>query len=194
MKALRGWVQKVVRPIALTLAGWGITANMVTIAAFFLNAGVALVIALGYEQWGGLLVLVVGAMDTLDGAIARATNTVTRFGAFLDSNLDRYSEAVIFLGIVVLYSQNPDQKPDSTIIVALTYVAAVGSFMVSYARARAQGLGLDCEVGLLPRPERVLILGLGLLTGLVLPALAILALLTNLTALQRIWYIRQKTR
>ena len=189
MKALRGWVQKVVQPIALTLAGWGITANIVTIAAFFLNAGVALVIALDHEQVGGLLVLIVGAMDTLDGAIARATNTVTRFGAFLDSNLDRYSEAVIFLGILALHTPRGD-----TLVVALTYVAAVGSFMVSYARARAEGLGLDCEVGLLPRPERVLILGLGLLTGLVLPALAILALLTNLTALQRIWYIRQKTR
>lgn len=189
MKAVKWWAERAVEPLVRVLAAWGVTANTVTIGAFILNLGVAAVIVLGYEIWAGALVMVVASLDMLDGALARLTKTATPFGAFFDSNLDRYSEAVVFLGLLVLYADR-----GNILVVVLIYIATIGSLMVSYARARAEGLGLDCEVGLLARPERVIILGLGLLLGLTLPALAVLAVLTNVTAAQRMWHVWRRTR
>lgn len=181
--------------IASGLALTGITPNTLTILGFVLNGVVGAILAFGYLGIGGVLVLVVGAMDTLDGALARITGRVSSFGAFLDSTLDRYSEAAIFLGLLIWYGRQEDLQ--GTI---LTYAVVVGSLMVSYTRARAEGLGLRCEVGLLARPERIVLLGIGLILNQILfgqallVALWILAILTNFTALQRIVHVWRLTQ
>lgn len=182
MRAIEAWFRTRMLSVAAVVARSGITPNAVTIITLFLNCGVAAIIATGNLLVGGILVLVIGALDSLDGALARTTGRATTFGAFLDSTLDRYSEAILFLGVIYQFRED-------TNTVLLAYVALVGSLLVSYARARAEGLGLDCEVGLLARPERVVVLGLGLATGLTFYALIILAFFTHVTAVQRIWHV-----
>jgi CDP-diacylglycerol---glycerol-3-phosphate 3-phosphatidyltransferase len=182
----RGFVQ----PLAVALARAGIQANWLTYLGFLLNVGVAVVVAEGWLGIGGALFLIVNALDFLDGAVARAAGTAGAFGAFLDSVLDRYSEAVVFVGLIVWYS-----RADDTFAVIVTALALSGSFMVSYCRARAEGLGLDCEVGLLQRPERIVVLGIGLMLTeythhlVLVGVLVALALLTNVTAYQRMRHV-----
>ncbi|MDP2727937.1 MAG: CDP-alcohol phosphatidyltransferase family protein, partial [Dehalococcoidia bacterium] len=147
-----------------------------------------LVLALGWTFLGGFLVLFAGLFDMLDGAVARLSGQTTRFGALLDSVVDRFSEAAILAGLLWLYlSQQRITE------VLLLFAVLLGSLMVSYVRARAEGLGLDCEVGLVARPERVLLLALGLLLSQMVPVLALLAILTHFTVAQRVWHIWQKT-
>lgn len=176
---------------ALPLARLGITPNSITILGFLLTLVTAGVIATDHLTQGAILLFVAGIFDMLDGALARATQQGTTFGAFLDSVLDRYSEAAILLALVVVFSHRHD-----TAGVALSYLVAFGSLMVSYSRARAEGLGLNAKVGLAARPERIIILGLGLLFTpfTVLAALVILAALTNITALQRLVHVYRITR
>jgi CDP-diacylglycerol---glycerol-3-phosphate 3-phosphatidyltransferase len=195
--ALKTWVRQSLAPLGRALAAVGLTANALTIIGFVLNLGVALVIALGYQTLGGALVLVVGAFDMLDGAVARATGSASAFGAFLDSTLDRYSEGAVYLGLLVLFAR----QGDLTMLV-VAYLVLVGSFMVSYTRARAEGLGLKCEVGLLARPERIILLGVGLLFNqmllplgfsLLVVVLWVLVVLVHVTSLQRILHVRRLT-
>jgi CDP-diacylglycerol--glycerol-3-phosphate 3-phosphatidyltransferase len=182
----RGFVQ----PLAVALARAGIQANWLTYLGFVLNVLVAVVVAEGWLSVGGALFLIVNALDFLDGAVARAAGTAGAFGAFLDSVLDRYSEAVVFVGLIVWFS-----KADDTFAVIVTALALAGSFMVSYCRARAEGLGLDCEVGLLQRPERIVVLGIGLMLSeythplVLIAVLVALAILTNVTAYQRMHHV-----
>lgn len=179
-----------VQPLALALARAGVQANWLTYLGFALNVVVAVLLTQGWFAIGGAMFLIVNALDFLDGAVARAAGTAGAYGAFLDSVLDRYSEAVVFVGLIVWYSHEDD-------VFALTVaaLALAGSFMVSYCRARAEGLGLDCEVGLLQRPERIVVLGIGLiaadiLSSMVLVAVLVaLALLTNVTAAQRMRHV-----
>lgn len=171
--------------IARILARTGVTPNGLTVIGFILNVGVAVVLASGTLQVGGALLLVAGAFDMLDGALARVTGLSSRFGAFLDSSLDRYSEAALLFGLSFDAVRRGDE-----VVALLAFAVIVGSLMVSYCRARAEGLGLECEVGFAPRPERVLILGLGLIVGLEFLALAVLAGLTHVTAVQRILHVR----
>lgn len=178
-------VRSGILPVGRALASIGLTPNSVTIIGCLLNFGVGALLALGYLQLGGALIIVVGLFDILDGAIARAANQATIFGAYLDSTLDRYSEAAVFFGILVYGTLHADLT-----IVALTYAATVGSLMVSYARARAEGLGFRGDVGWLQRPERLILLALGLLLGLLVPALWVLAIFSNVTAIQRILHVR----
>jgi CDP-diacylglycerol--glycerol-3-phosphate 3-phosphatidyltransferase len=144
------------------------------------------------------MVLIAGAFDTLDGALARATNRVTVFGTFYDSTMDRFSEAVVFLGIAIAFLRGPSVGIAEVTGVALSFVVMIGSIMISYARARAEGLQprVECEVGWLQRPERILILGIGLLLprGLLLAVLAVLAVLTHVTVGQRIAHVRRLTQ
>ncbi|MHB1132315.1 MAG: CDP-alcohol phosphatidyltransferase family protein [Chloroflexota bacterium] len=178
-----------VRPLAASLARAGITPNALTIAGLLLSILVGIVLALGYEVAGGLLFLFAGLFDTLDGAVARLTGKVTVFGSFLDSTLDRYSEAFVFGGLLITYSSRGLLTE-----VVLVYAVIIGSLMVSYARARAEGLGLDCEVGWLQRPERIALLGLGLVFGVALPVLWLLAIFTNFTVAQRMVHVYRLTR
>jgi len=167
------------------LARFGLTANVLTVVGLLLNVAVAVVIALGHPRWGGGLLLVASAFDMLDGAVARATGTITRFGGFLDSTLDRYSEAVVFGGVLV-YLLGTD---DADVGAVLVFVATVGALLISYARARAEAAGYTASVGLVARPERVVLLALCLLIGRPLWALWVLAIATHLTALTRIVHV-----
>ncbi|MCL4459844.1 MAG: CDP-alcohol phosphatidyltransferase family protein [Chloroflexi bacterium] len=173
--------------VARGIARTGLSPDALTILGFLLNVLVAAIIASGQQLIGGTLVLLVGAFDILDGALARVTQRMTTFGAFLDSTIDRYSEAVIYFGLLVLYAGRGHEA-------LLIYAVIVGSLMVSYTRARAEGLGLRCEVGLFARPERVILLGLGLLLNQVYLTLWVLAILVNLTAVQRVLYVWRTTR
>ncbi len=185
----RQWGGKILAPVVEALARLGLTPNGMTLIGFLLNIGVAILLAGGYFPWGGGLLLFAGLFDSLDGALARRLGRTTRFGALLDSTLDRYSEAVVFTGLTWFYLST-----GRYLEVMLIAAALVGSLMVSYTRARAEGLGLQCKGGWLTRFERVLLTAGGLITGLVLPMLWIMAGLTNLTALQRILHVWRMTR
>jgi len=182
-------VRRLILPFVLMLARTGVTPNTLTIIGVVLNAGVGLVIAAGHERLGGVLLAFTSVFDLLDGALAKATNRGSKLGAFLDSTLDRYSEAAVFLGLLWLALRQNQQLE-----IVLVYIVIVGSLLVSYTRARAEGLGLECRVGWFGRPERIIVLCLGLILNMRLAALLILALFTHVTALQRILHVRRVTR
>ncbi len=186
---LKTRVRHDVQPIGLALAGLGLSPNAISFVGFLLNSIVAVVLATGHLTLAGVLLLPVAAFDVLDGAVARATGRTTRFGAFLDSTLDRYEEAVLLVAVLIVYAPLGDALINSAIFAAL-----IGSFMVSYTRARAEGLGMRCEVGIAPRPERIIIMAIGLVFGLIIPALWLLAVLSNLTAVQRMLHVWKATR
>jgi CDP-diacylglycerol--glycerol-3-phosphate 3-phosphatidyltransferase len=188
-KRAREFAERLVRP----LAALGLTPNMATFLGFLFSCVTAVVLAMGNLRIGALMVLFSGAFDMVDGALARVRNQKTTFGAFFDSTLDRYSEAVVLLGLIV-FALNAPTLPQRNWIVALAYVAGIGSLMVSYTRARAEGLGLDAKSGLLARPERVILLAAGLLIGgqdWLLWTLLILAAASVLTSIQRIVAVRR---
>jgi len=179
----------------------GVTPNMLTILGLLLSVLTAFIIAQGFLLAGGLLVLFAGIFDMFDGAMARVRNAASTFGAFFDSTFDRYSESIILFGLLFYALQRPGLRDalwpfphEQPWMVALIYIAAVGSLMVSYAKARAEGLGLECKTGLLARPERVVILAIGLLTGTVMWALVLLAIFSHVTVIERIVHIKRVSR
>lgn len=172
----------VLDPIVHALAALGVTPNMLSLAGLLGNTVAGLLIAQGELVAGGIVMLLASALDMLDGALARMTGKASRFGALLDSTFDRLSEAVVLFG-VLLYTLDRGHDEQA----ALTFVAIVGSLMVSYVRARAEGLGVSMKDGLFTRPERVVVLGVALLFGWLRAALWILAVLTMLTAFQRLF-------
>lgn len=177
------------RVVGHVLGRSGITPNMLTIIGLVLTLGVTATLATGHLVWGGILVLLTSAFDMFDGALARATKRNSTFGAFFDSTIDRYSEALIFLGLLLYYQRMPGAHFE----LGFVYLAIIGSLMVSYTRARAEALGLECKVGILARPERIILLSLGLLIGWLNFTLVILALFTNFTAAQRIYHVWLQT-
>ena len=180
---LQEWGRVQARKVAGWLQWTGLTPNMLTIIGLLLNVVVAAVLARGYLFVGGLLVIGAGLFDLLDGAMARVTDHTTPFGAFLDSTLDRYSEAILYGGLLIYILDTPNAKLGSLLI----YATICGSILVSYARARAEGLGYKLQNGLLARPERIIILAAGLILGYPIYALWFLAIFTNITACQRIY-------
>ncbi len=190
MSAVKGIVRSAATGPALALGRLGFTPNGLTLVGSALTASVGLIAAQGWFVVAGLCLWLFSATDMLDGALARATNRVTTFGAFLDSVCDRYAEASVFLGLVWWY-----QGAGDALGVVLSYLAIVGSLMVSYARARAEGVGLQAaEVGWFQRPERIVALGIGLLFGQAFPQvllaiLALLTIMTTVTVLQRVRHV-----
>ena len=186
-------MSKYIRPYLLDpiarLAHWlhqrGVTPNAVSIAGFILTLLSTILLAKGFLVVGGFVLWAASMFDMLDGALARYANQASKFGAFLDSTLDRYSESITFLGLVFYFSY----QPESQTRLFLIFLTLIGSWMVSYTRARAEGLGIECKVGILQRPERLTILIAGLILRLVLPALWILAIFTNITSFQRIYEV-----
>lgn len=185
----RKWGAGILEPIARLIARTGVSPNAVTVTGLVLNIGVAWVLAQGHMRVGGLLVVLVGFLDALDGTVARLTGQKSRFGAFLDSFVDRLCEATLYLGLLIFYTRH-----GARLEIVLVYATIVGSLLISYARARAEGLGLECKVGLLTRMERAAILALALILDRTSVALWVLAVLTNLTALQRVYHIWRATR
>jgi CDP-diacylglycerol--glycerol-3-phosphate 3-phosphatidyltransferase len=186
----REFVAPAVAYIVGLLQAAGISPNTLTYTGFFLTALSALVLAGGYFRWGAIILLIASIFDMLDGSLARATSQSSVFGAFLDSTLDRYSESVTFLALVYYYSG----VVGSRIEVILIFVIIIGSLMVSYTRARAEALNVECKAGMLQRPERVLLLIAGLLIGWLQPVLWVMAILTNISALQRIYEVYTNSR
>ena len=165
----------------------GLTPNTITLVGLIGNTIGALFLAQGQMTLGGIIVLLMGPIDALDGTMARLRGEPTEFGGFVDSVSDRYSELVIFGGLIYYYSQQGDPLPT-----ILAYAAAAGSVLVSYTRARALSLGIETKVGILTRFERYLVLSPCLVLNIPMVALWILAVLANVTALQRIWDVRKK--
>lgn len=179
------WVRGYVLSVGRVLARFGVSANMLTVVGLLLNVGVAVVIATGHPRWGGVLLLLASAFDMADGAVARATNSISRFGGFLDSTLDRYSEVVVYLG-VLLYLLSTGNAELGAILV---FVASAGALLISYARARAESAGYSASVGLVARPERIVLLAICLILDQPLWALWVLAVATHVTALTRIVHV-----
>ncbi len=167
----------------------GITPNALTYTGFILTAITALFLANGAFRWGGVLLIIAAFFDMLDGAVARFTKQMSTFGAFLDSTLDRYSESVTFLAMAFFYSLRPSTRTELVLII----IILVGSLMVSYTKARAEALQVECKAGILQRPERLILLIFGLITGWLLPVLWLMAVLTNFTAFQRIYEVYWRT-
>ncbi len=178
-------VRGVMLHVGAALGRLGLSANLLTLLGLALNIIVAVVIASGHLAAGGALLLLASAFDMLDGAVARATGAVSTFGGFLDSTLDRYSEVVVYLGLLLYFLDRPEARTGAI----LTFLATIGALLISYARARAEAAGFTAAVGLVARPERVLILAICLLVGHPLIAVWALAITTHLTALTRIVHV-----
>ncbi len=167
----------------------GLHPNVVTVAGLLLTAVAAWFLACGRWRAGGVILAVGGLLDAVDGALARASGKASPFGAFLDSTLDRVGEALVYFGLVVYYLRH---GPDVGVL--LSYGVIVFSMLISYARARAEGLGVEGKGGLFTRFERLALLVVGLLLGVPLPTLAALVILSGFTAVQRSYLIWRRLR
>lgn len=193
----------VIKPLEVILIKMGILPNTMTLVGLIINAIAGLLYCKKYLLFAGLAVLLGGLFDILDGAIARDNNKSSKDGSFLDSTMDRYSEILIFLGLILYYQ--------GSLMFFLPLLALLGSLMVSYVKARAEGLGIQCPVGLMQRPERIVFLGLGTIMASLLANLLwfhipyskdyilaivilVIAVFSNYTAIQRIVYIRTHLR
>jgi len=181
----RNLAYRITNPIVGILSKSGITPNALTLINLALNIVAAYVIATGHFLPGGVLVLVSGLFDLLDGALARFIKQTTKFGAILDSTVDRISEAATLCGLLIWYVP----QEGASLKIALILVVLIGSFLVSYIRARAEGLGWQCQVGLFTRAERVIVLAIGLLINQIFIALCILAACVFITVVQRLVYL-----
>ena len=193
MSGLQGLRESAGRRVSLPIARWlartGVTPNLLTTIGLVINLISAVVVATGDFLAGGLLVLFSGLFDLLDGAVARHTGKVTKFGALFDSTVDRITEGALFFALAWYYL--PQGK---SLEVLLAFLAMVGSFLISYIRARAEGLGIECKVGVFTRAERVAIIVLGLLFNQMFIALLLLAVLTFVTVVERMVHVWRESR
>lgn len=186
------WVRRHAQALAAWLGKLPITPNQVTVAGMLVTFVASFLAATGNLLAGGVVLAFGGTFDIIDGALARATKRSYPYGAFLDSTTDRYSEAAIYLGIVMFFLSRPNPRP----AVLGASLAIFGSLLVSYVRARAQSLGFKCDSGLFARPERVVATVAGLLLGatVLFWVVWLLAVLTNFTAIQRIFEVWNQAR
>ena len=176
-------------PVARLLFRARVRPNHLTVLGLGVSIAAAYVFSVGRLRWGAALLAVAGLFDFFDGAVARLAGSDSDYGAFLDSVVDRYSDLAALLGILVYYEHTSD-----TLGAILTMATLAGTVMVSYTKARAQSIGVRCEIGVMERPERLIALTAGAMFHLLTPVMALLALLTNLTAIQRIVYTRKIAR
>jgi CDP-diacylglycerol--glycerol-3-phosphate 3-phosphatidyltransferase len=196
---LENWARKnlspLLDPLIDAVARTGISPNALTVAGFALNVIAGLLIALGQPFWGGIVMTVIGMpLDAIDGGVARKLGKQSKFGAFFDSTLDRFAEGALLAGLGYYFAARGD-----ALSVVVTFVALVGSFMVSYTRARAEGLGLECKVGLFSRFGRFLLLVAGLLLHPLFPQSLVvmvwlMAVLTIYTAIERMVHVYRLTQ
>jgi phosphatidylglycerophosphate synthase len=176
------------RPLSSVARRFDINPNTLTITGFLITLVAA--VTLTYNlMTGGILILVGGFFDMLDGVFARTNGRTTNFGAFLDSVLDRYSDAFLLLGIGLYFLKNGSMSG-----FILSIGTMIGALIISYAKARAEGLGKNCNIGLMERPDRILLMAFGALTGWLLPVMWILFVLTHFTVLQRVLHVRKVMR
>ena len=192
-KTFTDLLRRIFKNLLNRIAGYfnkiGVKPNFVTIAGLVGNLIAGVFIAQGMLLWGGMIAMIAGPFDALDGAIARLRGEDGLYGGFVDSVTDRYSEIALYGGLLVYFNQTGNWGD-----ALLVFFSAIGSILVSYTRARAEALGYSAKIGLLTRVERYLILIPGIIIGYPRIALWILAILTNFTALQRILYVRKQSR
>jgi len=178
-------IDRIVRWLALSK----IHPNALTFLGLLINIWAAYLFSHGSFRWAGLVVILAGLFDMVDGRVARATSQVTRFGGFFDSVLDRYSDLALFMGLLVYYA-----SINRFFYIVLTAIVMTGSVMVSYTRARAECTIPGCKVGFLERPERVVLIIIGALFDRMAAALWVIAVLSNLTVIHRMIYTWQECR
>jgi|BEDMetMinimDraft_2_1075160.scaffolds.fasta_scaffold01782_5 CDP-diacylglycerol--glycerol-3-phosphate 3-phosphatidyltransferase len=181
---IKNWVRKQAQQLAFIFEKAGLNPNALTITGMLITFAAAALVAFDYLLIGGIVFAIGSLFDILDGALARRSANPRPFGAFLDSTTDRYSESAIYIGIATYYIRTNGSWQILALMAGLA-----GSFLVSYVRARAQSLGYECEGGLFPRPERVIVTAAGLILGEPVLNIAVwlLAFFANLTAVQRIF-------
>src|SRR5438876_1543356 len=165
------------------LSNLHINPNVLTLIGLLINIFAMVLFAKGIFLWAGLVILFAGIFDIVDGEVARRTQRVTKFGAFFDSVIDRYSDLLLLLGLIIWYA-----KINRIFYVGLTGLVLIGSVLTSYTRARAESLIPACNVGFLERPERIVLMIIGALWDRMAAALWVMAILSNWTVSQRIWY------
>lgn len=176
------------KPLSSLVRKVNVNPNTVTMIGFIVTTSAAVTIP--HDLFiGGMLILAGGALDVLDGIFARVHNRETEFGAFLDSVLDRYSDAFLFLGFSWYFFRSGSYEG-----ALLTVGTMIGAFLVSYTRARAEGLGKKCHIGIMERPERIIMMAFGAITGWILPVMWAMIILTHVTVLQRIHHVRKLLR
>ncbi len=187
--SLKDTFHQLLYPLVRLLSALKVRPDTLTILGWTLSVASAVLFGLGYARLAGVVMLLGGLFDALDGAVARESNRMSAFGAFLDSTLDRLSESTIFVGIIFYYAAS-----DLPYGALLAGSAMVFSLLTSYARARAEGLGIECEVGLLERAGRVVILSIFSIVGLLTVGLCLVAVGALVTTAQRILHVRRATR
>lgn len=185
-------------PLVRSLARSGVTPNGLTTVGAILIILSGVSFSLGQVRWAGALLLLSGVIDTLDGQVARLFDQISRFGAFYDSTLDRIGDGVIFIGLAIYFHRTPD-VPARELVVALTLLGMLATQLVSYMRARAEGLGLECKVGVAQRAERILALGLpalffGSYPALLAVVVLVLTILSVITVGQRFIHVYHVSR
>jgi CDP-diacylglycerol--glycerol-3-phosphate 3-phosphatidyltransferase len=192
MSALEQKAREVSRPaletVGRALARWHISPDAVTYLGLVLTIGVAVLSALGEIRWAGVAYIVAALCDALDGTLARVSGKGSRFGAFLDSTIDRFEESMVFLGLTIHYALVGGQ-----VEIPLILVVSIASLMVSYTRARAEAVGVACKVGFMTRPPRVVIMIAGMILNQVLIILAILAVTSLFTSFHRMYHVWRVT-
>lgn len=192
---LRGWWDGAVRPVGRVVAKSGLSANAITVLGVLIQAGAAYLVVEGALLAAGLAMAVAGVADLLDGAVAKAKGQASSFGALLDSTTDRLSDALFFLAVAWLYGVDPDlASHDEPWVAAAALAALVFSFLVSYVKARAESLGFECNVGIAERAERVVLMVLGLVFGIVPVMVAALAVVAAITFVQRMVHVARQAR
>jgi CDP-diacylglycerol--glycerol-3-phosphate 3-phosphatidyltransferase len=176
--------RKPLEAVARALDRVGVSPNMMTYFGLLLTAVVAVLAGLGEIRWAGVAYFVSAIGDAMDGTLARVSGKGSRFGAFLDSSIDRFEESIVFLGLIIYYNQLGGGYE-----IPLILIVTVGSLMVSYTRARAEALGVACKVGFMTRIPRVTVMIVGMLLDQMLITLAILAVTTLITALHRMYHV-----
>jgi CDP-diacylglycerol--glycerol-3-phosphate 3-phosphatidyltransferase len=199
--AIGSGAKRILDALVRAIARSSISPNAITFIGLLINIGCGVLYGYGKHFSAGLLLIFAALFDMLDGRVARLRKEVTRFGAFFDSVLDRYSDIVVYLGIMIYYAR--DTVAHSTVLVALTGLALVGSVLVSYSRARAESLDIACKVGFLERPERMVLLIIGSLTEVnhqhmllhkMPQVLWVLAVLSHWTVVHRIYHTWRELR
>ncbi len=185
---LRKFFKGIIDPVARFMLRIGFKPNMITYLGLLITTGASALVITGHIQWAGIVLLIGAPLDVVDGSMARLLGHSSMYGAFIDSVTDRYSELVMFGGLLIYYVLQANLTA-----CILVFVAAAGSVMVSYVKARAEGLGFSAKIGLLTRVERLIVMISCLILNVPLVALWIIAVLANVTAFQRIWFVRKQT-
>lgn len=166
-----------------------INPNIITLLGVAFGFIAAILIAPGYLLWGGIAIIIAGFFDLLDGALARSSGHVSRFGGFFDSVLDRYTDLVILFGIFIYFIRS-----GNILYSIITFIASIGTAIIPYAKARAEAVSFSCNAGIMERPERIIIILIGLFFNLLSYAVIILAVFTHLTVIQRILSVRSQSK